>query len=710
MAESSPKVSDGAEAQDPATEPVAAEKKAEPGFAPEVFGKYYLVDKIAVGGMAEIFKAKTFGAGGFEAVSVIKRILKHLSDNEQFVRMFMDEAKVSALLHHNNVVRIFDFGKQRDNYFIAMEYVEGKDVKQILRKLAERRKLLPQEFAVYIAMEAAKGLDYAHKRTTLQGAPLNIVHRDVSPSNLLLSYNGEVKVADFGIVKAANVAEDTDHGTLKGKFEYMSPEQAQGLELDRRSDLFSLGIILHEMLTGRRAFKSENEIRTLERIKNVEIEKPSFFNPRVPPRLDEIVMKALSKNPDDRYQDGRSMQVDLLEFLYPASPDLTQQTLSHFMRELFAEDMEGERRRLEEGTRLALELHESSQMELEEGWEEGPSKGHTSNTPSQQTVANQALAPAPTPPPPAPSRLPILIAVAAVMLLVGAVSVFVAAPLLFPKEAPPVAPTTAALELRIAPVSGKVTVDGAPAGEGTTVTVPGLTADVPHAVRVEAEGYQPFEETDTLGAGEKLRIQVTLAPVGAAETSTSAKVEAPPVEPKPPERPDPPRDRDPKPDKTPAATTTTSTTPAPASPPTVRFSSSPAGAEVFVDGRLVGKTPVTWKDGSPGDKASVEYRLGGYESTKFSVSVPGAGDSTSADRTLKEQAKGEGKLNVNVMGGSWGDIYVDGKLVGRTPKFGIALAAGTYKVNVKNAETGLDKSQTVTVVAGETKTATFSAD
>ena len=175
----------------PASErPETAQPQA---FKPEAFGKYFLVDRVAMGGMAEIFKAKSFSHGGFENLLVIKRILAHLSDNEQFVRMFMDEAKVSALLQHNNVVRIFDFGKIRENYFIAMECVEGKDVKLILRKLAERRKLLPREFAVYVAMEAAKGLDYAHKRTTLQGQPLDIVHRDVSPSNILVSYTGEVK-------------------------------------------------------------------------------------------------------------------------------------------------------------------------------------------------------------------------------------------------------------------------------------------------------------------------------------------------------------------------------------------------------------------------------------------------------------------------------------------------------------------------------------
>ena len=335
-------------------EPVALD------FAPENFGRYYLVDRIAQGGMAEIFKAKTFGAGGFENVVVVKRILPHLSANRSFVQMFLDEAKVTALLQHSNIVRIYDFGRIERNYYISMECIEGKDTKQLLKKLGERRKLLPKEFAVYIAMEAAKGLEYAHKRNHPQSQqPLHIVHRDVSPSNVLISYEGDVKVADFGIVKAANCAEE-EEGMLKGKFEYMSPEQADARSLDRRSDIFSLGIILWEMLTGKRLFKAENEQKTLDRIRNGEVELPSLVNPAIPARLDEIVMRALEHSPLDRYPDAREMHADLLDFLYPAAPDVTKQSLAHFMRDIFSEDMNSERMRMEEGTRIAQAMYEST--------------------------------------------------------------------------------------------------------------------------------------------------------------------------------------------------------------------------------------------------------------------------------------------------------------------------------------------------------------
>ena len=249
-----------------------------PTFQPELFGKYFLIDRVATGGMAEIFKAKTYSTAGFEKLQVIKRILAHLSDNEDFVSMFIDEAKISVSLQHANLVQIYDFGKIRDNYYIAMELVEGKDVKQILRKLAQKRKLLPEEFAIFIAHEVCKGLDYAHKKTNLQGEPLGIIHRDMSPSNVLVSYSGEVKIADFGIAKAEMSTYNTKDGVLKGKFEYMSPEQARGEDVTQQSDIFSVGIILYEMLTGRRLFKTENEIKTLEKIKAVSIRPPSSMS------------------------------------------------------------------------------------------------------------------------------------------------------------------------------------------------------------------------------------------------------------------------------------------------------------------------------------------------------------------------------------------------------------------------------------------------
>ncbi|MDP2314588.1 MAG: serine/threonine-protein kinase [Pseudomonadota bacterium] len=649
-------------------------------FSPEVFGKYFLVDKIAMGGMAEIFKAKTFGHGGFENLLVIKRILSHLSDNEQFVRMFMDEAKVSALLQNANIVRIYDFGRLRDNYFIAMEHVEGKDVKLILRKLAERRKLLPREFAVYIAMEAAKGLDYAHKRTTLQGQPLSIVHRDVSPSNLLVSYNGEVKVADFGIVKAANCAEDTDAGMLKGKFEYMSPEQASGKDLDRRSDIFSLGIILHEMLTGRRLFKSDDEIKTLERIKSGDVDPPSTLNPSVPARLDEIVMRALAKDPGDRFQDARELHAELLEFLYPASPDLTQQSLAHFMAELFADEVSQERARLEEGTRLALALHEANQsVELEPEWEE--------ESPSTRTRGGGPLEPAPAPP---QSKFPYVVAVLALLLSAGTAGFFLTRPGAEPAPTTGIAavsPQTGSVQLKVGPVAGTITVDGLLVDEGTNVTVGDLAPGTDHIVQVAAEGYGTYTETVTVAAGDRVMLKVTLVPTPATPGAQVRRE---------------PRDNSPR-------GSSSAPPPGEVNVAIASFASTPSGADVFVDGKLVGKTPVEWDDGTAGNRYGVEYRLSGYETLRFTANLPRAGGREPFERNLSERAKAEGKLSVNVSGG-WAEIYVEGKKIGDTPIFGYALPAGSYAVRARNDGIGLDQTKQVTVKAGETATLPFSAN
>ena len=338
--------------------PIAEAVDGPPPLNIEVFGKYYLIDRIAVGGMGEIFRAKSFGVGGFENLVAIKRIVAPPTLDERFVRMFMNEARIFAVLQAANIVRMYDFGKISGTYFIAMECVDGKDVKCTIQKLMGRGQQLPVQLALYIAMEAAKGLHYAHNRTAISGEALNIVHRDVTPSNVLLSYAGEVKVGDFGIVRAVSSAENTDVGAITGKVGYMSPEQALGTPLDRRSDIFGLGVLLHEMLTGRRLFKAQSDLETLDRVRSADVPPPSTLNPEVPQRLDAIVMRALSKHPDDRYQTARDLQSDLLDFIHPMTSEELQQTLSQFMHALFADEMVAERERAVRGSQLAREMYE----------------------------------------------------------------------------------------------------------------------------------------------------------------------------------------------------------------------------------------------------------------------------------------------------------------------------------------------------------------
>lgn len=307
-------------------------------FEPQPFGKYLLLNKIAVGGMAEIFRAKSLGAEGFEREIVIKRILPSFSADENFVTMFVDEARLAAKLHHANIVQIFDFDKADGTYYIAMEYIEGTDLRRILERCRQHERPLAPPQAVWIAVEVCKALHYAHTRKHKNEA-LNLVHRDVSPHNIMVSYNGEVKLTDFGIAKAASRSTATRVGLVKGKCSYMSPEQARGKPLDGRSDLFALGIVLWEMLTDRRLFTGDTEIETLQNVLRCQVEAPSKYNKDVPRELDEIVLKSLALQVEERYRDMGAFQFDLERFLYNTVSDSSDINLSEAMHQLFADEI-----------------------------------------------------------------------------------------------------------------------------------------------------------------------------------------------------------------------------------------------------------------------------------------------------------------------------------------------------------------------------------
>lgn len=313
---------------------------------PIPFGKYYLMDRIAVGGMAEVFKAKTFGIDGFEKVVALKRILPNIAEDEEFITMFSDEAKIAVKLSHANIVQIFDLGQDDGSYYIAMEYIHGRDLRTIFDR--SRRKggnKLDPKMVAYVMARVCEGLDYAHRKKDDDGQPLHIVHRDVSPQNILLSYEGDVKIIDFGVAKAQNKMSRTQAGILKGKFAYMSPEQIQGLPLDQRSDIFALGIVFYELLTAQRLFVGESDFHTLEMIRNMKLEPPSSKNPAIPPALDEITMKALSRDLNHRYTWSSEMHEDLQRFLYSNPPIYTRQDLAASMRQVFQADIDKEKQR-----------------------------------------------------------------------------------------------------------------------------------------------------------------------------------------------------------------------------------------------------------------------------------------------------------------------------------------------------------------------------
>ncbi|GMR23789.1 MAG: hypothetical protein BMS9Abin37_2257 [Acidobacteriota bacterium] len=298
------------------------------------YGRYVLLERVAVGGMAEVFRAKRKGVEGFEKVVAVKRILPHLSSNKDFVDMFVEEAKMVASLSHPNIAPIFDLGKIDDSYYIAMEFVEGRDLRTILSRARNRGTLLGVDLAALIAAKVGAALEYAHRHRDDAGNELRIVHRDVSPQNILVSTEGEVKLVDFGIARAATKASHTDSGSLRGKLLYMSPEQAWGKALDNRSDIFSLGGVFFEALTGHPLFSGNSEMSILERVRDARFLTPSSLNPAVPIELEAIVTRALQRDPDARYQDAAELLLDLDTYLR-RRPAVGPNELARFVARLF---------------------------------------------------------------------------------------------------------------------------------------------------------------------------------------------------------------------------------------------------------------------------------------------------------------------------------------------------------------------------------------
>ena len=275
---------------------------------PIQFGKYTLFERIGRGGMAEVFKGRIQGPAGFERVFVVKRILPHLSDDASFIKMFVEEAKLSARLNHPNIVHIFELGAVEGEYFISMEYIRGHDLSETMRAIWKALGPPRPELVAYVGREACRGLAYAHNLTDENGRPLGMIHRDVSPSNVMLSYEGAVKMLDFGIAKAlGDAAEPSKNGTLKGKYAYMAPEQTEGDNVDSRSDIFAIGIVLHEVLTGRRLFKGQNDVATIERVRRCEVPPPSASNPAIPRELDQIILRALQRDPSRRWSNAADL-------------------------------------------------------------------------------------------------------------------------------------------------------------------------------------------------------------------------------------------------------------------------------------------------------------------------------------------------------------------------------------------------------------------
>jgi serine/threonine protein kinase len=472
---------------------------------PRQLGKYTLVRKLATGGMAELFLAIQRSVGGFEKLIVIKRILPSMNQDQAFIEMLLHEARIAATLSHPNVVQVFDVGMVDGAYFIAMEHVHGEDLRAIVRQMKSRHAIeFPMEHALSIVLGVCAGLAYAHHKLDLNGAALNIVHRDISPQNVIVTFSGDVKVVDFGIAKSdARPGDDTESGRMKGKVPYMSPEQARGEGVDWRSDIFAVGVILFELTTGRRLFKSTSEYETLKLICDREYPLPSRICSGYPRGLEAIVMRALAKERSERWQSAREMQEALEEFVRQGRISASRTGLATFMGSLFAEKLQGHTAALLQDKQLADSL-------AVDALDSGPAAGTESARPSSfgPTTASRTVTDARAV---GQGRAALVLGTVGILAAVATVSGLAmswsktpSAAIVSARSANPVAARLGparehgVIAIASAPAGAAIFVNGELSRQTTPATLTGIAIGAPCAVTVEAPGFEPVSQTVTL--------------------------------------------------------------------------------------------------------------------------------------------------------------------------------------------------------------------
>ena len=563
------------------------------------FGRYELLKRLAGGGMGEVYLARQRGIDGFQKLLVIKTLLPHLCEDEEFITMFKDEARVSAQLIHPNICQVFEFDQVSGVFYMCMEYLRGEDLRRFWKACETKGTPLRVPLICRVIADAAAGLDFAHSMRDHTGEPYNIVHRDISPQNILVTFEGGVKVIDFGVAKAAGRAQHTRTGALKGKYSYMSPEQVAGHEIDGRSDIFALGIVLHELLTGRRLFKADSDVQTLARVREALVPPPSRLNPQLPPGLDAIVLKALAKDPDNRYRTAQEFRLALEDWLIQGRMSASSAHLAEFLKGIYAE-------RLDKEARLGPLMGDPGFSGPAPGT---PQQASASNAPSSPSIELQGV-PAPVSnggatvnqrsqpsgvidasmvrtesgAAPFKSRNSMRLSVALAVATVGIASFFVMRP---PKKAPvPVEAKTAELTLTVEPADARITVDGAPAGKQVTHK-PG-----PVRIEIAADGYQPKV------------LESSLVPGPQQQTVTLQRVQA--------------------------------------QTHTVQIFVEPRGTEIFEGSRLIGQSPKLWT-GAPVGEHELIFRHAGYHDGGGKIVVGKEGDEFSFDplRTVEVARKAQ---------------------------------------------------------------------
>jgi serine/threonine protein kinase len=486
----------------------------------ERFGKYLLVGELATGGMAEIFLAVRKGLEGVLKVVALKRVLPHLSSSPEFTQMFIDEARLVARLDHPNIVRTYEFDEFAGQYFTVMEYLPGEDLGKILNRISAVRKPMPVELAALIISQVCSGLHFAHELTDGRGRPLGLVHRDVTPSNIIVTFAGEVKLIDFGVAKINVNAGRTMVGTIKGKIAYMSPEQSRSHTVDRRSDVFSAGVVLWELLTGRPLFARETEAQALYAIVNDPIPRVRRLRPEVPPELEAIVMRALARSPEDRFQTAEEMQFALDNVIanlprivtrstgIPSAPrDTGPRALARVMEQLFGTTRTNAKRSIAQTRSLIKNIS----LVMKPRSDVRPELVDYLSHPVPRQDLQQAVSTESTPW--HLNRALGLAGLAIVLGMAGGITYLLSrhTEIEQPAKLPP---SSATLSIESSPPGAAIFIAGEPTGLTAPATLSSIVAGQV-AVRLELAGYQPAETMVAVAPGATLSRRIELLPAQA---------------------------------------------------------------------------------------------------------------------------------------------------------------------------------------------------
>jgi serine/threonine-protein kinase len=461
--------------------------------------------------MAELFLALQEGVGGFSKIVALKRILPHLSDAPDFVSMFLDEAKLAARLDHPNIVRIYDLGSIEGQYYLAMEYLPGEDLSLVARVNKRRQRTIDPDIAATMICSAAEGLHYAHGMTDATGRPVSLVHRDVTPANILVTYHGNVKLVDFGIAKASVNSSTTEVGNFKGKIAYLAPEQIAGEPADRRSDVFSLAIVFWELLVGKRLFGGDSDVSTLRAISSGPIRPPSEFRRDIPPRLEAILMKALSRNPAERFQTAGEMADALEGYFHTRGRRPSSGALARWLTDLFGERRAQAKLQIAKGSNLKAAVSEVMREVTSDSGTPSttPNVDRSSNIAAMAKHEEEEETTNPGLPPAYRSALLMGFLLFTGAALWGGQMLFSRKDVSSPAS---VRATAGSLTLQSSPEGAAVFVAGEPTGKMTPVVLHDVPFDRPIEVRLERPGYHPAEQSIRLTAGEEGFRQVVLKP------------------------------------------------------------------------------------------------------------------------------------------------------------------------------------------------------